>query len=169
MGKVSRTSRILIRVGVVCSLVSLACWAALCLLGVLYNTHYWSAYAGEGHLGLGVGVGRYAGQIWPPVNPQWELIYSPWKEGLSKPPLWVVLGFRLPEAIWDSTHFQLYLPMWLPVLVFGVPTGWLIYRARRRRLPGTCGKCGYDLTGNVSGRCPECGETMTAPVAGARS
>jgi hypothetical protein len=21
-----------------------------------------------------------------------------------------------------------------------------------------CQKCGYDLTGNVSGRCPECGE-----------
>ena len=24
--------------------------------------------------------------------------------------------------------------------------------------PGHCQKCGYDLTGNVSGRCPECGE-----------
>jgi len=23
--------------------------------------------------------------------------------------------------------------------------------------PGYCQKCGYDLTGNVSGRCPECG------------
>ncbi len=28
----------------------------------------------------------------------------------------------------------------------------------RRRFPaGHCRKCGYDLTGNVSGRCPECG------------
>ncbi|MCG8403591.1 MAG: YcxB family protein [Phycisphaerales bacterium] len=24
--------------------------------------------------------------------------------------------------------------------------------------PGLCKKCGYNLTGNVSGRCPECGE-----------
>ena len=24
--------------------------------------------------------------------------------------------------------------------------------------PGHCQKCGYNLTGNVSGRCPECGE-----------
>ncbi len=27
---------------------------------------------------------------------------------------------------------------------------------RRRRKPHAC-RCGYDLTGNVSGRCPECG------------
>ena len=29
-------------------------------------------------------------------------------------------------------------------------------RSHRRRL-GLCVKCGYDLTGNVSGVCPECG------------
>jgi rubrerythrin len=29
---------------------------------------------------------------------------------------------------------------------------------RRERLArGQCGRCGYDLTGNVSGVCPECG------------
>lgn len=32
----------------------------------------------------------------------------------------------------------------------------LVRRALRRGLPH-CRKCGYDLTGNVSGRCPECG------------
>ena len=32
-------------------------------------------------------------------------------------------------------------------------------RLDRRRFPaGHCQKCGYDLTGSVSGRCPECGE-----------
>jgi hypothetical protein len=25
---------------------------------------------------------------------------------------------------------------------------------------GHCKKCGYDLTGNVSGRCPECGSAL---------
>jgi hypothetical protein len=29
--------------------------------------------------------------------------------------------------------------------------------ARRRRRPGSCLDCGYDLTGNQSGVCPECG------------
>jgi hypothetical protein len=28
---------------------------------------------------------------------------------------------------------------------------------RRRRQAGRCAKCGYDLTGNVTGVCPECG------------
>ena len=30
--------------------------------------------------------------------------------------------------------------------------------ARARK--GLCAKCGYDLSGNVSGRCPECGEAV---------
>lgn len=30
--------------------------------------------------------------------------------------------------------------------------------------PGTCKRCGYDLTGNVSGRCPECGTPVGATV-----
>lgn len=34
-----------------------------------------------------------------------------------------------------------------------------IRRCRRRRM-GLCIKCGYDLTGNVSGVCPECGEQV---------
>jgi len=33
-------------------------------------------------------------------------------------------------------------------------------RARLRAARGRCTKCGYDLTGNVSGRCPECGEPI---------
>jgi hypothetical protein len=34
------------------------------------------------------------------------------------------------------------------------------FRRYRRRKKGQCVKCGYDLTGNVSGRCPECGERI---------
>ena len=30
-------------------------------------------------------------------------------------------------------------------------------RRWRRRRKGLCVKCGYDLTGNVTGTCPECG------------
>ena len=33
-----------------------------------------------------------------------------------------------------------------------------IRRDRRKR--GLCIRCGYDLTGNVSGACPECGENL---------
>ena len=34
------------------------------------------------------------------------------------------------------------------------------YRRYRRRKKGLCLKCGYNLTGNVSGVCPECGEKI---------
>lgn len=30
-----------------------------------------------------------------------------------------------------------------------------------RKTEGLCGRCGYDLTGNVSGVCPECGHPAT--------
>lgn len=39
-------------------------------------------------------------------------------------------------------------------------------RRRLRAAQGLCVKCGYNLTGNVSGRCSECGSTFTQrPVA----
>ncbi len=51
-------------------------------------------------------------------------------------------------------------PFWLALALVGVPTAVLWWPVRRRKLPGHCQKCGYDLTGNVSGRCPECGEAV---------
>ena len=45
--------------------------------------------------------------------------------------------------------------------VLGGLIGWLLgvhlYQKSVSPPPGSCKKCGYDLTGNVSGRCPECG------------
>ena len=52
------------------------------------------------------------------------------------------------------------VPHWLLVVVLLVPPGWwAVARVRgwRRRTAGLCRRCGYDLTGNVSGVCPECG------------
>lgn len=53
------------------------------------------------------------------------------------------------------------LPLWWFVAAFGLTGGTLEFLARRRRPPGHCPRCGYDLTGlTPSGgvlRCPECG------------
>ena len=51
------------------------------------------------------------------------------------------------------------VPMWLLIATVAIPTAFLWYRDRRPP-PGRCRRCGYDLTGNVSGRCPECGERI---------
>jgi hypothetical protein len=58
------------------------------------------------------------------------------------------------------------LPLWLPVLVFGVLPARRVLRRRRdrnRRRAGHCPACGYDLRA-TPGRCPEC-DTVPAPVA----
>ena len=53
----------------------------------------------------------------------------------------------------------LVAPLWPAllacVLLIGVPAACLAWRDRPR--PGYCSRCGYNLTGNITGRCPECG------------
>jgi hypothetical protein len=53
------------------------------------------------------------------------------------------------------------IPYWSLVLAAAVlPAVRAARRAFRRPPPGLCRRCGYDLTGNVSGRCPECGTAV---------
>ncbi len=61
------------------------------------------------------------------------------------------------------------VPGWYPLAALAVPTAALWWRDRRRHAPGHCRKCGYDLTGNVSGRCPECGTTIVPVPDGGRA
>jgi len=53
-----------------------------------------------------------------------------------------------------------WIPLWVPFCIVLLPTAAAWVRDWRRRPPGHCPACGYDLTGNVSGRCPECGRTV---------
>jgi hypothetical protein len=57
------------------------------------------------------------------------------------------------------------IPLWIPLVVVAIPTGFLWRRERRRAPPGHCRSCRYNLTGNVSGVCPECGETAAPSTA----
>jgi hypothetical protein len=53
-----------------------------------------------------------------------------------------------------------YPPLYPPMgVVLTLATIYLLrYRKKMRRIEqGLCVRCGYDLTGNVSGACPECG------------
>lgn len=61
------------------------------------------------------------------------------------------------------------LSIWGAVTVYIVPllasllVGYIVWKrgeAAARRAQGLCVRCGYNLTGNVSGICPECGTTI---------
>ncbi len=54
------------------------------------------------------------------------------------------------------TYTELYVPIWALIVLVGSPTLWL-WRCDRRRQPGLCIKCGYDLRGADHEVCPECG------------
>ena len=65
--------------------------------------------------------------------------------------------YLLPERGGNRTWDYISIPMWILFVITALPTTVLWFRDRRRYTPGYCQRCGYNLTGNVSGRCPECG------------
>lgn len=67
-----------------------------------------------------------------------------------------------PRLDWGHNALHCQLPLWIPFLAVIVCTALWWWRDRRRIPAGHCLKCGYDLTGNVSGVCPECGEKVKA-------
>ena len=73
------------------------------------------------------------------------------------------LGFRWPSLCRssdDSSWFgYLLIPCWLMLPFMAIPTAILWYRDRRPPR-GHCQRCGYNLTGNVTGVCSECGEQV---------
>jgi len=96
-----------------------------------------------------------------------------WDDPTTIPNLPFAKRIRGPVSDRNLWHFQLFrnsrrrmldFPAWLLPLPFAIyPTIAFIrgpYRRYRRRKNGLCLKCGYDLTGNVSGICPECGEQI---------
>ena len=64
----------------------------------------------------------------------------------------------LPAAY--ATFIAIPYP-WLLIVFILPPLIWLLTLLRRRRKPGCCPQCGYDLRGS-KGSCPECGATITA-------
>jgi len=60
-----------------------------------------------------------------------------------------------------AVSVALWFPTWAPFIIFAAyPTIAFIrgpVRRWRRRRKGLCGRCGYNLTRNLSGMCPENG------------
>ncbi len=90
---------------------------------------------------------------------------------LTPPGLMGHLGFFYDDrrSADGSARLSLVFPFWLPALAtIVVPSCWFVgfLRHRRQKMIGRCVRCGYSLTGNVSGICPECGTHVQALLIG---
>ncbi len=84
------------------------------------------------------------------------------------------LGFGWPRVLSRSRSVQgfgatshrlsVQCPFWCLIVCAFIPTAYFLLCSRRRRPPGTCSCCGYDLNSNVSGRCPECGMSVAGSM-----
>ena len=67
------------------------------------------------------------------------------------------------SANWTDRRLKIlcFSPPWFLCLIFAAYPLWAFvrgpWRRRRRRAKGLCVRCGYNLTGNVTGVCSECG------------
>src|ERR1041384_7312070 len=74
---------------------------------------------------------------------------------MSGPHFWITdTGWRAPDPRFHSIRHSsfangarrswvLFVPLWIPFLLVGVPTAVLYHLDRRRIPPGHCRKCGY--------------------------
>lgn len=101
-----------------------------------------------------------AGRSWKPASlpaqTHWFFALRDW-DPIPAVPIPFMVG------TFDSS-FGVILPLWMVFVPALAATSILWWRDRRRR-PGSCAACAYDLAGLAAGAsCPECGEVATATL-----
>ncbi len=142
-------------VRVVCSVLLVGCTCVWLLSGwyqwTLVQTRHVRALVYEGVLECYADFGREHTRItWTlerRINPAWlndSGFHLEWR------PLFAKLS--------QSGGVVVFVPLWFFVVCLLLLTVWAWWP--HRAPPCACRRCGYDLTGNVSGRCPECGSAV---------
>jgi hypothetical protein len=163
MARLRRRWRILKWAGLVLSLLIAMAWAVSIQEWRWYGL-YTCHIANRGHLSFCLDQGCLCLSYWNGAVFSFKeepfLSYERFADELrpTRLPFWK--GWFHQDKYWSA-----YLPLWMPLLIVAIPTTWLWWRDRRCIPSGHCRKCGYDLTGNVSGVCPECGEKVEAGTA----
>jgi hypothetical protein len=156
MARLQRTPRILKWAGLGVSLLVIAAWVISYFDLIEYRDP--NQLPGVMFYSLGNASASYTGLVLSDGRLTWGYML------MHNPPS----GWRMrrrPRGMSFSTFRDsrcLIVPLWLPLALVAGPTAFLWWLDRRRIPPGHCRKCGYNLTGNVSGTCPECGEGTAA-------
>ncbi|MCL4196643.1 MAG: hypothetical protein KJZ69_04055 [Phycisphaerales bacterium] len=134
------------------------------LLAVWLGSAWWQVplRQGGGRGAIGLGAGQLLA-TWPmrgpaPSRGMYVEAFELRIGGFS----WWFASRHLPVVVKGSTLHLVGVPLWSLALATGLPSAWLWFRDRRRA-PGLCVHCGYDLRGNASGVCPECGAARDQP------
>ena len=145
-------------------------WGGAALAVVLLVVWIGSAWYGVispgfGRQQVGVLAGTFFWQSY--VDPDRALPAAFFSRPTRKPFTW---RFRYMDG---DDGFSFLIPLWFPLLLTIIPTGFawrpdIIARRRSRR--GACMKCGYARSGLAAGAvCPECGTAPAAAGAAAKA
>ncbi len=149
MARLGRKGRVLKWAGLALSLLVVVAWA-------LSWRGRWSHFTDRGGLALAdhclYFTPQSPGQSHPYLTPK-ELAWNRYIIARLAPQT------LAPHHAWRPFIVDgvVVMPLWICLVIAAAPTAFLWWRDRRRIPPGHCQKCGYNLTGNVSGVCPECG------------
>lgn len=142
MARLRRRWRVLKWAGLLLSLLIVVVW----LLSLRWSLDYSSAPGRSGFRQMGIAEGALYRIRLGDAQASWDGEWSISQDSAS------------PEWGLEWYPGRVIVPLWIPFLLLAAPSACLWWLDRRRIPPGHCLKCGYDLTGNVSGVCPECGE-----------
>jgi hypothetical protein len=121
--------------------------------GIAFTRTFWSA-----PIGALDGI-----QTQPPTHWKQPPLYPEFRFRPNDPP---ILGFKFKRIAASLPNgstvkvFAIILPLWslwLFFLLLALPELLYRYRLSRRRKPGLCPNCGYDLRASPNA-CPECGQ-----------
>ncbi len=158
MRRRSRTRRRLKWVGTLICVLILAAWVSS--TGLVSSRSLSVEYVGNAnYFLLTMGTMHWYDGVNPSAQKGWA-VHSVSASSRAPWPLWLRSGCLWPSVAQNPGRASvIYIPLWLPFLIVMIPTALLWWRDRRLP-PGHCQRCGYNLTGNVSGRCPECGDPV---------
>ncbi len=152
MARLGRTGRILKWAGLVVSILVAVAWAVSLRWGLIHTRQTRPAVIAK------TGTTLASGRVMS-LRCGCVIYYADFP--LDRRRGWWTIRFReSPKWRPVMQGVLIILPLWIPFLIVALPTGLLWWYDRRRTPPGHCQKCGYNLTGNVSGVCPECGTAV---------